>query len=724
MSISLSNPGGGGGGGTDPGALQKSQNFADLTDLTVAVENLDGDGDLAAFVANHGSDEPWPLFIGEGVRLFVDDADVLHTRAELDELGLELWPDSTDGLFYQDGQLIYAAYGSGGHTYITTVDGDDWVAAPRSLAVDIKASVPGYKGVAGGPMFSASGSTFGMIVHMERDDDVTGNEYHEFGVAKFLSIDDTEPTFLGVILAPNLAFANRADAETVWAAANGSGQVEMQTIDGVDYYILFANECDASGAFVPGFIKARCSVADWVAAIDADDPPVFDKWGGSDWTEPGLGGLGESIYLASAFPSRGSAMTLGNGAGFLFVWADPESGPTENDFTVWWSVSSDLVTFTPREALWGPVTGTSISSLHMYSGRPDDPNRASVAPIHLTYLAAESPGDPWATAQFERRFLWPYVDDPRIGVAPAAVDDEMRVVEARVLGSSADLGGQAIDPSSNLDSTAGPVEIVFDGVSTFAGGVLNLPDPGPTFGVIKGVRLIGVEVEGYEDMADAGLQIALSSGGPPSAGHSTSTDPAWSADDNAGAVLLPGGSAPGPTQIDLYVDTFLETGSPSTFLAMIAFPLGGAPVTPTLLRIERIEWIQTAVVLPSSTSSGGGTPTVVVGSAAGTAGVATISGNDRGFTVELTTDSDAAGLFELFTVTFSTPFPGGGVVVFSPANSGAGSNSLDSNPPAVHASRVVSGDDLVSVSLVNSSASNQVAGSGTYVWDFMVFPSA
>ncbi len=250
----------------------------------------------------------------------------------------------------------YTAFSADGELGTVKTVGPITDLAAAATVISMTTGQPaGTSYIGGGPSVLISGSTWAMIVHLERwPGGNSGAFYGSLGLCK--STDDGASwTCLGEVLNLHYAFDN--------------GSAVAQDIDGgplvpngLYYYLYYREYTDATTTYVS---VARCLISTFNAAMIAGTVPTFDKWqGGASWGGSTTGtSVGCDLRWIDVWKDTGAGYYLAVGV------APPLSLPAKPQFSLStdglvWTVPVDVEPVTSGGTYCGlvPATITGIRS--------------------------------------------------------------------------------------------------------------------------------------------------------------------------------------------------------------------------------------------------------------------------------------------------------------------------------------------------------------------------
>lgn len=345
----------------------------------------------------------------------VNGPEIIHTRAELQDQGLEFWPDGRIGVAVsEDGSMDFYAANSR-HTAHTegTLDRPADSVASAELAIDgLVIDDDGdedfdehvYEYAAGGPVYRVDATRVLMIYHAERHKaDTSGERTHFFYAENGMAISrDGGETFedLGIILRPQLSPGTFMSDAVDFNVTNGTGTYAVK--DG--YLYLFFPETRSPDRVRNNLCVARARIEDVVATALDGERPVFRKYYEGRFIEPGLGGRCTALEVTNPLNRDLSVSYNETLDRFVMVTAftnfdrDAVDAGFERDTALQMATSPDGIRWSPRVTLHRSAGELFYPTIIDASG---DPLRTGVE-FHVYYTAQDDWQDRWSDARLER----------------------------------------------------------------------------------------------------------------------------------------------------------------------------------------------------------------------------------------------------------------------------------------------------------------------------------
>ncbi len=209
------------------------------------------------------------------------------THDDLVSKNLVSWPDSLIGFFKNPVDGDYYGFGFGDNGDIMrahfAADGESIIEGIRVPMRDVNDVWLG----SGGPVYydDASGLLL-MITHHEKYDPADPNFFAHVTLRIAVSEDfgDTWKN-MGTIIDHNAT----DETDPNHALTMGNGGFIVKTEGGIKYLYVYHTDQQANGT-KNQLAVSRASLNSVISAIQSNQTPVFNKWNGADWSQPGLGG--------------------------------------------------------------------------------------------------------------------------------------------------------------------------------------------------------------------------------------------------------------------------------------------------------------------------------------------------------------------------------------------------------------------------------------------------
>ena len=222
----------------------------------------------------------------------------LHTRSEMDNAGLNYWPDGSMGVIkHSDTSYSFYTAGSGGKVILT--QGSLTKLFQESVqTIPISNPKASFQYMSGGPIYKLDENTLLLFYHAEQWPDGTAYTrfYSRIGLAvsktknadgQFIDFSD-----LGVILQTNRPFSNSVNEGECVDILGG----QFVAYNGY-LYVYFRDYNNNENDFwdMNQLAVARASLADITTAVNANSAPVFKKYFNGGWNEAGIGGKSSKL---------------------------------------------------------------------------------------------------------------------------------------------------------------------------------------------------------------------------------------------------------------------------------------------------------------------------------------------------------------------------------------------------------------------------------------------
>ncbi len=309
----------------------------------------------------------------------------IYTRVQLLTRGLRYWPDGNIGLV-PDGKgrtVFFAANSTRSARTLGTLD--DPAATVAATALDISGIPKTYAYRAGGPVYrDDSTGMLLMFYHAERHFGGSGAIfYSEIGMA--VSTDDGRHfRDLGIVLSPHIAPSPRFTVEM------GGGTFAIR--DGY-FYVYFR---DATKLNQPiNLAVARAPVSEVVDAAQQGKAPLFRKYYGGAFSEPGRAGRATALEAANPL-NRWMSVTYDTALDrFLMVMSQTEGSRRS---TLYLTTSRDGINWSVRVPI---LTRDAELFYPTIVGEEGDPLTTGNR-FHVYFTAAQNWTNRWADAALER----------------------------------------------------------------------------------------------------------------------------------------------------------------------------------------------------------------------------------------------------------------------------------------------------------------------------------
>ncbi len=222
------------------------------------------------------------------------------SHQELLSFNLASWPDSLIGFCKHPTTQEYYGFGFGDAGDIMrakfSADGKKITAGIRVPMLDAQGNWLG----SGGPVYydAASGLLL-MVTHHEKSDPSNPNFFAHVSLRMAKSTNfGLSWTDLGTIIDHHAS----DETDPYHALTMGNGGFIIKNEHGVNYMMVYHTDMQANGT-KNQLAVSRAPLQAVIAAAQANTTPVFNKWNGQNWNQPGL--KGQSVDLMPNFTTWG-----------------------------------------------------------------------------------------------------------------------------------------------------------------------------------------------------------------------------------------------------------------------------------------------------------------------------------------------------------------------------------------------------------------------------------
>lgn len=339
-----------------------------------------------------------PRHLGAGRSYSVGAESVVADQARLQAAGLDTFPDgllsvlptSTPGEFEFFASQGDAPDGNGGLVGAGIGHTRGVLSDPVGTTVTSRGRIQGLVGsadyVGAGPVWRDAATGAELMLYHREVYETPPKIWSTIGAA--WSSDGVTFTDLGEVLSAGI------DRGSPRRLPYGTGPGDVSLVVRGDEVLAYFNDNDAFGGMRTAV--ARSTVAQFRAAASGGPAPVFLKWDGTSFSQPGLGGSFKPLPVPGQNPSvvvdrcRGGLVMVSSTAGLLSSYVTVS---TSDDGT-FWTTPRTLVGGLPGYRIYSTLLGDSV----------DQDGSVSTTDGNLSIFSVKFPSqfDFWSSADLRR----------------------------------------------------------------------------------------------------------------------------------------------------------------------------------------------------------------------------------------------------------------------------------------------------------------------------------